>query len=100
MAIIKLIIDNRAAAAKPFLKTEMPVDDMTKTISNLIEYKVATACPYFEYKNGDIKSANMGEGFDICLLLIKPVSNVLAVMDDDERQELNFIVANLSAPPF
>ena len=40
MAIIKLIVDSRFTAAKPLLKTAVSVDDMEKTLLDIIREEV------------------------------------------------------------
>ena len=40
MAIINLIVDSRFTAAKPLLKTAVSVDDMEKTLLDIIREEV------------------------------------------------------------
>ena len=73
MATIMPIIGSRVAAAKPFLKTDVPVDDIAKTLLDLFWEVFVTAYPYFRYTEDDTKSDKTGEGFYVRCLLTKLV---------------------------
>ena len=78
MTIINVIFGIRFTDVKPFLKTSVTVDDMTKTLLGLILDEVVTYHTYFQYTDGNIKYDNTGGGGNHFYLSWKSLITVTA----------------------
>ena len=70
MTIINVIFGIRFTDVKPFLKTSVTVDDMTKTLLGLILEEVFTNHTYFQYTDGNIKYDNTGGGGGVIIFIL------------------------------